>query len=201
MRSKVLSALPYPIQVAVGLLAYRNVSATLYGQGTGRFSTAEISSFRHHIWVNIDALLDDARRKQTETGAGDAMFWVLGGNGPSEADTTLFGFIATALVCTAYVSRDDEVIHDYAHGFLLGRPRPRRWWKASRQWWTTREGFITVTFQTIPSGSHRDLSWIGGRHNKRWHLGGTADLCIGACGLVCRICQKLGTLGFMYGPP
>jgi len=101
MRPHVLSALPYPIQLVVGLLAYRKVSQTLYGQGTGRFSAEEISSFRQQVWENVDALLVASRRKKTETGASDAVFWVLGGNGPSEADTVLFGFIASALVCTA----------------------------------------------------------------------------------------------------
>lgn len=101
MRSKVLAALPYPIQLLVGLLAYRKVSQTLYGQGTMRFSAEEISSFRHQIWENVDALLVASRRKKTETGTGDATFWVSGGNGPSEADTVLFGFIASALVCNA----------------------------------------------------------------------------------------------------
>lgn len=31
----------------------------------------------------------------------EAPFWALGGKGPSEADTTLFGFIAAAMVCDA----------------------------------------------------------------------------------------------------
>ena len=89
------------MQVVVGLLAYRNVMKTLYGQGTGRFSGEEISSFRQQIWENVNALLVESRRNRTETDASDAMFWVLGGDGPSEADAVLFGFIAPALVCTA----------------------------------------------------------------------------------------------------
>lgn len=114
MRSHILSALPYPAQVVVGLLAYRKVSQTLYGQGTGRYSAEEISSFRQEIWENVNALLVASRRKKAETSASDEIFWVLGFNGPSEADTVLFGFIAAALVCTAYVSLGDWAILDRA---------------------------------------------------------------------------------------
>lgn len=49
MRPHVLSALPYPVQLVVGLLAYRKVSQTLYGQGTGRLSAEEINSFRQQV--------------------------------------------------------------------------------------------------------------------------------------------------------
>lgn len=73
-----------------------------------RYSAEEIISFRQQIWESVDALLAASRRKKkTETDAGDdddATFWVLGGNTPSEADPVVFGFIAAALVCTAYVS-------------------------------------------------------------------------------------------------
>ena len=108
MRPHTLAALPYPIQLVVGLLAYHRISAAQYGQGTGRFSAEEISSFRKQIWQSVDALLVASRRKKsekTEIGVGeDATFWVLGGSRPSEADAVLFGFIASALVCAAYVS-------------------------------------------------------------------------------------------------
>ncbi len=108
MRSHILAPLPYPAQVLVGLLVHRKISQTLHGQGTMRYSAEEIISFRQQIWESVDALLAASRRKKkTETDAGDdddATFWVLGGNTPSEADPIVFGFIAAALVCTAYVS-------------------------------------------------------------------------------------------------
>jgi len=100
MRGQVLAALPYPMQVLIGLLAYRGVSRTLQGQGTMRFSTEEIRSFRKHIWENVNALIV-ASKKKAGTRAGDEVFWLWGGKGPSEADTTLFGFIATGLICAA----------------------------------------------------------------------------------------------------
>ncbi|KAL8828125.1 MAG: hypothetical protein Q9191_002772 [Dirinaria sp. TL-2023a] len=104
MRSQVLSALPYPIQVVVGLLAYRSQRQTLYGQGTGRLSVDEIDSFKLEVWENVNALLTASKDKLAKRGVKGAMFWVLGGSGPSEADAVLFGFIASALACTACVS-------------------------------------------------------------------------------------------------
>ena len=100
MRSKVLAALPYPVQVLVGQLAYRRMSATLYGQGTGRFTAEEITRFKKEVWENVNAMLTASSRKRGSGGPG-GMFFVLGGNGPTEADTTLFGFIASGLVCAA----------------------------------------------------------------------------------------------------
>ncbi|KAL0938392.1 uncharacterized protein CTRU02_205002 [Colletotrichum truncatum] len=50
MRSGVLGAIPWPIQPLIGLLAYRGVTRTLYGQGTGRFTSDEIASFRRQVW-------------------------------------------------------------------------------------------------------------------------------------------------------
>ena len=81
MRSHVLSALTYPVQLVVGLLAYRKVQQTLYGQGTRRFSAEEIRSFRQQIWEYVHALLIASKRKSSETGDGDAIFWVLEGMG------------------------------------------------------------------------------------------------------------------------
>ena len=100
MRSKVLAALPYPVQILVGQLAYRKMTATLWGQGSGRFTAEEISKFKTEVWENVNALLTVSSRKRV-SGGPDGMFFVLGGNGPTEADTTLFGFIAASLVCAA----------------------------------------------------------------------------------------------------
>ncbi|KAL8936879.1 MAG: hypothetical protein Q9216_004704 [Gyalolechia sp. 2 TL-2023] len=97
LRPVILGSLPYPVQVLVGSLAYRKMSATLYGQGTGRFSPEEISKFKTDVWENVNALLASSRQKK----GSDGIFYVLGGNAPTEADTTLFGFIASCLVCDA----------------------------------------------------------------------------------------------------
>ena len=101
MRSHVLSALPYPFQVIVGLLIYRKSSQTLHGQGTARFSSAELSAFKQQIWEYVNALLGASQKKHAAGDAGDDPFWVWGEDGPSEADAVLFGFISSALICTA----------------------------------------------------------------------------------------------------
>jgi hypothetical protein len=103
MRPGVLSALPYPLQLVVGLLAYRQNMQALYGQGTGRFSPEEISLFRYQIWESITALLVASKSKSN----GDGNFWVLGGEEPTEADAAVFGFISSALVCPAYVAPNE----------------------------------------------------------------------------------------------
>ena len=103
MRSNILAALPYPIQIIVGLLAYRGVMRTLNGQGTARFSAEEIRAFRRQIWEDVNALLVASRAKAKKAADDDdeGTFWVLGGEGPSEADATVFGFVVSAMVCEA----------------------------------------------------------------------------------------------------
>jgi hypothetical protein len=93
------------MQVIVGMIAYRSVSATLYGQGTMRFSNEEIATLREEVWENINVLLVESRGRMEAVDSG-SIFWLLGGIGPSEADATLFGFITSNLVCDAYVSHD-----------------------------------------------------------------------------------------------
>ncbi|KAF5507756.1 Failed axon connections-like protein [Colletotrichum aenigma] len=109
MRNKVLAALPYPVQLLVGLLAYRGVTRTLYGQGTGRFSTEELATLRRAVWDNINALLAEARLTAPNV---TTPFWLQGGAEPTEADATVFGFIAAGLVCDA-APDTREVIQAY----------------------------------------------------------------------------------------
>jgi len=103
MRDHVLAALPYPVKVVVGLLAYRKVCGTLHGQGTMRFSPEEIHAFRQEIWDSVNTLLVESSSKMMTSSANDNVFFVLGGQKPSEADSVLFGFICSALISTAYV--------------------------------------------------------------------------------------------------
>jgi hypothetical protein len=98
MRDGIMAPIPYPLRVVIGYIAWRQCQATLHGQGTGRFSADEINAFREKIWNNFDNLLADARAK---TASGQKLFWALGGQGPTEADTALFGFIVAGLVCEA----------------------------------------------------------------------------------------------------
>lgn len=97
MRDYVLGAIPYPLRIAVGLFVYRRATATLHGQGTGRFTDDELRASKSEIWESIDGLL----RASRGASAGDGPFWVLGGEEPTEADATLFGFVVSVLISTA----------------------------------------------------------------------------------------------------
>lgn len=106
MRDHVLASVPYPLRVVVGLLVYRNIAHTLHGQGTGRYTDDEIASFQREIWDCISQVLSAAKAKaakNTTSDKNDELFWLLAGDEPTEADATLFGFIISTLVCTAYV--------------------------------------------------------------------------------------------------
>ncbi|KAL8842371.1 MAG: hypothetical protein Q9176_002760 [Flavoplaca citrina] len=118
MRDKALSALPFPLKVLIGQISYRKMSSTLYGQGTGRLTAPEITKLKTEVWSHIDALLTASSRKRG-SGAPEGMFFVLGGSRPTEADTTLFGFVASGLVCdaapeTRKIVRSLPTVMDYA---------------------------------------------------------------------------------------
>ncbi|RYP74930.1 hypothetical protein DL771_002714 [Monosporascus sp. 5C6A] len=92
MRDHVLRDAPYPVRVIVGLLIYRKTTATLHGQGTGRFEPEEIAMFRLEIWEAFSGLLRASKeRMRKDAGEDQVPFWVLGGEGPTEADCVLFG--------------------------------------------------------------------------------------------------------------
>jgi hypothetical protein len=100
MRPKILGALPWPLQVIVGNLVYKNSVRSLEGQGTLKFSTGEIASFRSAIWDTLNSHLSAISRPDDQ----ETPFWVLGSDAPTEADATLFGFIASSLICDASVA-------------------------------------------------------------------------------------------------
>jgi len=104
MRDHVLWPIPWAVRVLVGSMVYKKTVATLQGQGTGRFSAEEIAQFRREIWESFaDLLLDVKTRagRDNKDDDDDAPFWLLGGSEPTEADTALFGFVASTLLCTA----------------------------------------------------------------------------------------------------
>ncbi|OJD38588.1 glutathione s-transferase [Diplodia corticola] len=112
MRDHVLCALSYPVRVVVGLLIHRGVKSHLHGQGTGRFTAEEIAAFRRQIWESFDDLLREAKGKQSGTADGEKPFWIMAGDGPTEADTVLFGFVVSVLICTAS-PESQEVVRSF----------------------------------------------------------------------------------------
>jgi hypothetical protein len=94
MRDYSLSKVPFPQRTLFGYLGYRGIVRKLQDQGTGRFSDEEIRSFRQEIWESVNAFLEDSRKGAR---SGEC-FWVLGGEEPTEADSTVYGFIASTLV-------------------------------------------------------------------------------------------------------
>ena len=94
-RDKVLSSQPLPLRVAIGYLIYRKISATLHGQGTGRYSRDEVRAFREEVWQALSDLLEESSRQSGAQRGSREPFWVLGGAQPTEADTSLFGFIVS----------------------------------------------------------------------------------------------------------
>ncbi|KAF2443205.1 hypothetical protein P171DRAFT_433511 [Karstenula rhodostoma CBS 690.94] len=97
MRDHALWAIPYPMRLVIGLLAYRANVRKLYEQGAGRFSDAESRALVRDVWGGVSGLLEESRR----TAPRDGCFWVLGRKEPTEADATVFGFVVSNLVCDA----------------------------------------------------------------------------------------------------
>ena len=96
------------MRVLVGLIVYRSVVSTLHGQGVGRFTAEELTVFKREAFESLAALLAEARSGDAAAAAREkddrAPFWVLGGETPTEADTTFYGFVAGCLICEAQVS-------------------------------------------------------------------------------------------------
>lgn len=108
MRDHALSSIPWPMRVLVGQLVYRNHKAMLYGQGTLRLSDDEVRASKREIWDSINGVLVASRSSQRASASPEGSttstarpFWFLGGDGPTEIDTTLFGFIVSVLLSTA----------------------------------------------------------------------------------------------------
>lgn len=100
MRDHVLGSIPYLVRILVGLMAYRKNVQVFHSQGIGRFFADEITAMREELWGSLSALLLAAKAARSEEDA-EGVFWAFGGKTPTEADAVCFGFIVSALVCTA----------------------------------------------------------------------------------------------------
>jgi hypothetical protein len=106
-RDEVLGALPWLVRVFVGNLVYRKIKSALYGQGAGRFSDEQVKEFREGVWMRLDALLRESRKRREGMGLGKESgecFWCLGGEEPTECDTSVFGAVCAVLVAKRYVN-------------------------------------------------------------------------------------------------
>lgn len=92
-RDQALSSVPFPVRFFVGQMVHRKVCRTLYGQGIARYSSDEVDMFRNEIWGSVNDLLASIPSKSETT----EPFWCLGGPEATEADITLFGFLASIL--------------------------------------------------------------------------------------------------------
>lgn len=105
MRDHALSSIPWPMRVVIGQVVYRNHKAMLYGQGTLRLSDDEVRASKREIWDAVNGVLVASRAAAAGSTITDSKetrpFWFLGGDGPTEVDTTLFGFIVSVLLSTA----------------------------------------------------------------------------------------------------
>ncbi|KGO41748.1 Uncharacterized protein PEX1_086600 [Penicillium expansum] len=109
MRSKILAGVPWPVQVIVGNIIYNKNVRSLQGQGTGGFSGEEIATFQQEIWESVNGLVSAAHAKHRDR---DGPFWVWGGDAPTEADSVLFGFVVSGLVCEA-APETKQILHSY----------------------------------------------------------------------------------------
>lgn len=106
MRDHVLSAVPWPARILVGLVKHRGFYKTLYGQGTMRYSRNEARATKEEVWSHINGVLSAVRARRSgsdDTAGGRAPFWFLGGDAPTEVDATLFGFLVSVFECAASV--------------------------------------------------------------------------------------------------
>ncbi|KAK3393864.1 hypothetical protein B0H63DRAFT_459413 [Podospora didyma] len=87
--------------VFVGFV-FRFVRLMLYFQGTGRHSPEEIKRFQTEAIGALADLATAAKDKttgrDTEPGQQKTPFWILGGEKPTEADFSLFGYLSGLLV-------------------------------------------------------------------------------------------------------
>lgn len=96
-RDTVLQALPWPVRYLVGWLIHRAVTSALHGQGTRRFSAAEVTRFKTECWSAVNTLLEASFAQKKRQGDDGSCFWVMGGSAPTDADLSVYGFVAGVL--------------------------------------------------------------------------------------------------------
>ncbi|ELR09849.1 hypothetical protein VC83_06505 [Pseudogymnoascus destructans] len=112
-----LSTIPCLPRLIIGQIVYSKITRTLHGQGTGRYSPAEIAALRLETWMAPHALVGEG--------------WVLGLDGPTDVDAFLFGFLVSSLTASAnpetkaiiqglpYLMGYAERVHEYFSGYKM----------------------------------------------------------------------------------
>ncbi|KAI9875946.1 MAG: hypothetical protein M1830_007691 [Pleopsidium flavum] len=100
-----LSTIPYPIRIVVGFFLARKLRGSYYAQGIGRYTDEERSMFCEEAWTAFNDILTannvQGDGKRAEGGDGQGIQWVLGTEGPTEADASLYGVLAGNLISSA----------------------------------------------------------------------------------------------------
>ncbi|KAK4181533.1 putative glutathione S-transferase [Triangularia setosa] len=116
------AGLPWVMQWLIGGKIYKDIIRTLYGQGTGRYSPKEVRVLKEEIWESVNAFLVEGRNKTLaarrqggeEMKGGGEPFWILGGNGPTEADCTVYGMVVGRLMCSTAASETGRLVRSYS---------------------------------------------------------------------------------------
>lgn len=87
---------PY-IRSISGIMVSKVVQLQLYLQGTGRHSREELRQLREEAIENLGSYATSACTEGHHTGDSEEPFWILGDTAPTEADFSLYGYLATIL--------------------------------------------------------------------------------------------------------
>ncbi len=87
-----LCNMPYPLRVIVGYMIWRTIRRNYYGQGVGRYTDEERQMFAEEAWAALNEIYVG-----NQMGGGEGDRWVLGGEGPTEADASLYGILVAGL--------------------------------------------------------------------------------------------------------
>ncbi|KAK0735376.1 hypothetical protein B0T21DRAFT_289712 [Apiosordaria backusii] len=112
------AGLTWVMQWLIGGKIYKDITRTLYGQGTGRYSAEDVRTLKEEVWESVNAFLVEARRETLARRGGQdekngEPFWILGGEGPTEADCTVYGMVAGRLMCSTAAPETGRLVRSY----------------------------------------------------------------------------------------